>query len=311
MGRGGEDELLGVIGFILNPPSGLTVATIVGLGFVLGVMHGATPDEHTWPITFSYAVGSFSTRGGMKAGFVFSAGFTVQRAILTTLAFLGLAAVYKAYNLDGPVYMVVGAVMFIAGSYILKGRYLHLPIDRLLGREHHTENAERLPLHETELKPVSMKMALVHGVVAGWGVGGFAVILMFVLAPQLPSLLYAPLPGLAFGLGTMCMQIVMGAVFATLMRVKHLVVDQLKYVGRFTAGNTLYYGGAAFFLIGALIFGFPFIDSLGVTTGNPIPNLSAVGPSTLLIIVVVGVIGMGSMYKSYRTVVRRWEAAPK
>jgi hypothetical protein len=39
----------------------------------------------------------------------------------------------------------------------------------------------------------------------------------------------------------------MGAIFASLMRVKHLAVEQLKYVGRLTAGNTLHYGGAAFF----------------------------------------------------------------
>lgn len=297
--------MLGVLGFIINPPSGLTVATIVGLAFLLGVFHGATPDEHTWPITFSYAVGSYSSRGGMKAGFVFSAGFTIQRAILTTLAFIGLGAVYQAYNLDGPVYMLVGAVMFVAGSYILKGRYIHLPLDKFIGREHHTEEAERVPLHETEVKPVQMKMALLHGVVAGWGVGGFAVILMFVLAPQLPSVLYAPLPGLAFGLGTMCMQILMGALFASIMRVKHLAVEQLKVVGRSTAGNTLYYGGAAFFLIGALILGFPFVDALAITTGNPIPNLDSVGISTLLIIGVVGVIGLGSMYRSYKDVVRR------
>jgi hypothetical protein len=146
---------------------------------------------------------------------------------------------------------------------------------------------------------------MVHGLIARWGVGGFAVILMFVLAPQLPSVVYAPLPGLAFGLGTMYTQIVMGAVFATLMRVKHLALDQLKYVGRFAAGNTLYYGGAVFFVIRALILGFPFIDSFALSTGNPIPNLDSIGVSTLLIIMVVGVIGLGSMYKSYRQVVAK------
>jgi len=41
------------------------------------MLHGITPDEHTWPITFSYAVGEYSTRGGMKAGFLFSLGFTI------------------------------------------------------------------------------------------------------------------------------------------------------------------------------------------------------------------------------------------
>lgn len=77
---------------LLNPPAGLTLLTILSVAFILGLLHGATPDEHTWPITFSYAVGSYSTKRGMKAGFVFSLGFMVQRALLTTLGFLGLAA---------------------------------------------------------------------------------------------------------------------------------------------------------------------------------------------------------------------------
>ena len=107
------------LAYILNPTAGLTLGAIVLISFILGILHGTTPDEHTWPITFSYAVGSYSTSKGMKAGFVFSAGFTLQRAFLTTLGFLGLAAIYKAYNLDGPVYVIVGIVMAIAGAYIL------------------------------------------------------------------------------------------------------------------------------------------------------------------------------------------------
>ncbi len=37
--------------------------------FLMGMVHGITPDEHTWAITFSYSIGSYSTRGGMRAGF--------------------------------------------------------------------------------------------------------------------------------------------------------------------------------------------------------------------------------------------------
>src|SRR5579875_2744927 len=95
---------------ILNPPSGLTLTEIVFISFILGMMHGATPDEHTWPITFSYAIGKYSTKSGMKAGFLFSAGFTLQRMLLTTLGFIGIAAFYQRYNLDGPIYNVVGIV---------------------------------------------------------------------------------------------------------------------------------------------------------------------------------------------------------
>jgi len=35
------------------------------------MVHGITPDEHTWPITFNYAIGSYSIRGGLKAGLCF------------------------------------------------------------------------------------------------------------------------------------------------------------------------------------------------------------------------------------------------
>jgi hypothetical protein len=241
----------------------------------------------------------------MKSGFVFSLGFMSQRAVLTTLGFAGLAAVYKIYNLDGPVYIVVGVVMFIAGSYILKGKYLHLPLDRLFGRGdegHHTSNAQRLPLHETEVKPVPLKMAAVHGFIAGWGVGAYATIIAFILAPQMQSIFLAPLVGLFFGIGTMVMQIILGAVFANIMRVKKLTVDQIKYVGRSAAARTLYLGGLAFAVIGILIAAFPLLDNLAISTGNPIPNLDSIGIASVLVICVVGLIGFGNVYRGYREI---------
>ena len=285
---------------LLNPPNNLTVGVILGIAFILGMLHGITPDEHTWPITFSYSIGSYSTRGGMKSGFMFSLGFMSQRAVLTTLGFLGLAAIYEAYNLDGPVYIVVGFAMFVAGSYILKGRYLHLPIDRLLGREHHSTQAERIPLHETEIKPVPLKMATIHGFIAGWGVGAYATIITFILAPQMPNVFFAPLVGLLFGFGTMCMQIVLGAAFANIMRVKKLTVEQIKYMGRSAAARTLYLGGLAFAAIGAFIVVFPALDQFAVNTGNPIPNLGSIGVASVLVIGVVGIIGLGNLYRAYK-----------
>jgi hypothetical protein len=44
-------------------PLGMVIVT----AFLLGVVHGVTPDEHTWPIRFSYALGSFSARKGMRS----------------------------------------------------------------------------------------------------------------------------------------------------------------------------------------------------------------------------------------------------
>ncbi len=288
---------------ILNPPNGLSVYLILLISAILGIMHGATPDEHTWPITFSYSIGSYSTRGGMRSGFVFSAGFTIQRAILTSLGFLGLAYVYEKYNLDGYIYVVVGFVMFIVGYYLLKGTDLHIPLDRFFGgKVHHSTKAERVPMQEVEgsVKPVPAKMALVHGFIAGWGFGGFSTIITFILAPQMPNLIYAALVGAFFGLGTMLMQIIIGALFANIMRVKKLTANQIKYLGGSTAARTLFLGGIAFAIIGIVIVVFPFLNRLALNTGNPIPNLSSIGIATVLVILVVGVIGLGSMYKGYK-----------
>jgi len=290
------------IGVILNPPSNLSLTEIIVISYILGLLHGATPDEHTWPITFSYAIGSYSSRRGMKAGLLFSLGFTAQRALLTTLGFLGLAYFYTRYNLDGPVYMVVGLVMAIAGSYVLKGRYIHLPIDRLFrGKEHHTEKSERLQPHE-EISTVPLKMTVVHGLIAGFGFGAYATIITFVLAPEVHSILFAPLPGVFFGLGTMSMQVIFGAMFANIARVKKLSDDEVKYVGQKTAGRTLYYGGLAFVLVGLIVIGLPAIDAFSLATGNPIPNLDAINLGFLLVIGVVGGIGVVSMIKSFREI---------
>ena len=296
------------ISYVINPSSNLTLGTILVIALVLGIMHGATPDEHTWPITFSYAIGSYSTRKGMKAGFAFSAGFTVQRAILTTLGFLGLAAIYKVYNLDGPVYVAVGIVMAIAGFYILnKKLYLHLDIGKqMMGNEHHSKYAERVPMHEDKPEPkgVSMRMAVVHGLIAGWGFGAYSTIITFILAPQVPSLIYAPLVGVMFGLGTMIMQIIFGALFANLARIKKLTEEQIKHVGRMTAGRTLLYGGIAFAIIGLLIMLFPLIDNFALSTGNLIPNLDSITVATVLVLIVVGGIGFGNLAIELRKILK-------
>jgi hypothetical protein len=296
---------MNIISFLLSPPSGLSLSVILIVSYVLGLLHGATPDEHTWPITFSYAIGSYSTKRGMKAGFLFSLGFTLQRALLTTLGYIGLAYFYMKYNLDGPVYIIVGFVMAIAGSYILKGRYIHIPIDVALGSKlHHTDEAKRIPLHEAHEKEVPLKMTIVHGLIAGFGFGAYATVITFILAPQVPSLIYAPLPGLMFGLGTMTMQVLFGAAFASILRLKKLTEDKIKVIARRSAGRTLYYGGIAFMLIGMLVILIPPLDSFAISTGVPVPNLSALDIGLILVLLVVGVIGIWGLLKSYREVVR-------
>ncbi|MGO9137848.1 MAG: hypothetical protein ACLP9S_05410 [Syntrophales bacterium] len=96
--------------------------------FSLGLLHGILPDEHTWPITFSYAIGGASGKEGMKAGLYFSLAFTVQRMLVSELAYLALAPFLLSQVFEGVVYAVVGFVMSVAGLIVLrKNRYRPFP----------------------------------------------------------------------------------------------------------------------------------------------------------------------------------------
>ncbi|HET9129055.1 MAG TPA: hypothetical protein VFN73_13310, partial [Propionibacteriaceae bacterium] len=102
--------------------------------FLLGMVHGITPDEHTWPITFSYAVSGYSTRRGLRTGLTFSLAFTAQRALASELASLGLARLFTFASVDNLVYLVVGALMLAAGVVVVqRHRTVHLHL-RLPGR---------------------------------------------------------------------------------------------------------------------------------------------------------------------------------
>jgi hypothetical protein len=113
-------------------PGHVTLAVDLLTAFLLGVVHGVTPDEHTWPITFSYAVGGYSTRRGLLAGLTFSLAFTVQRALASELAYLGFARLFTFAPLDRVVDIVVGIVMAAAGLFVTgRGVLPHLPLPGL------------------------------------------------------------------------------------------------------------------------------------------------------------------------------------
>src|SRR5947208_6272539 len=99
-------------------PTHATIAADLAIAFLLGLVHGITPDEHTWPITFSYAIGGYSTWRGMRAGLVFSLAFTAQQALASELAYLGLSGWFTVGRFDAIVYLVVGVVMAAAGLYV-------------------------------------------------------------------------------------------------------------------------------------------------------------------------------------------------
>lgn len=146
--------------------------------FGLGILHGLIPDEHTWPITFAYSVGTTTGRGGMKSAAWFSAAFTAQRAMMSTIVYLALSAAigFWGFNLatadasvNGPIYLAVGIAMAVAGFLILTNRIGHFhPFMRVSKNDlaKHTVPGDgrrtadgRIPTH----------WCIIHGFISGFG----------------------------------------------------------------------------------------------------------------------------------------------
>ncbi len=292
---------------VLAPHAGAGLLALLLSAFLLGVLHGITPDEHTWPITVSYAIGAGSGRRGMQAGLLFSAAFTLQRAIASELAYLALAPILASGSLNSAIDLAVGIVMAASGAYILRlGRELHLTewFEQLLHRLFRlgTQDGTNGIVTGAD-RPIPLRMTLVHGFVAGWGTGAFAIIIYTVLAPAMPNAAVAFLPGLLFGVGTMLVQIAAGAAIGAWMRTRGFGEKAMTYVSRAVAGNTLLYGGLLFSAWGLFSLTFPHIaDALdrGIPTGLVIPNLDSVNAGLILVAVIVAGIAAGSFVRAVR-----------
>jgi hypothetical protein len=257
------------------------------------MIHVITPDEHTWPITFSYAIGSYSTRRGLRSGVIFSLAFTLQRAIASELAYLGLSRLYTFTAFNNYVYVVVGVLMALAGFMIIKRRTIfHFELPFM--KAHHID-AKSDQSSELWLRDPKPWMPAVHGFVAGWGFGAFAIIIYTVLAPSVNSALLGWVPGALFGLGTMLMQALAGAAFGYFAVRKGLSQETIRKVALKTAGNTLTWGGAAFVAAGIVGQIFPRIASLGINTGIHVHNLDSIGLAFILVVLVVLGIGLSTL----------------
>jgi ABC-type nickel/cobalt efflux system permease component RcnA len=296
-------------------PQNVDLLSALIISYLLGIVHGITPDEHTWPITFSYSVGSYSTRKGMKAGLIFSSGFTIQRALMSEVAFFALAGIFMTALAFGVTYVIVGIAMLAAGLYIAsRGKYLHWHylehnLGRLVGLHKHNPEKEHMELeHEAnpiyigeDMKPIPLRLAFVHGLIAGFGFGAFALIIYTVIAPSMPNMYWGFVPGLLFGLGTMTMQIAFGAGFgAWLSKSKKLTKKGIAFVAKSISRYVLTYGGLAFIVAGGLIIVFPQLLDYGITTGIHVHNLDNLGIGFFIVIFAVVIIGFAGYYNSMR-----------
>ncbi len=268
-----------------NPHLGISLGAALATALILGMVHGITPDEHTWPITFSYAIGSYSTRKGALAGLVFSLAFTIQRALASELAYLSLGSwLVSGSSRQYFVYIVIGVIMVWAGRATLRGRHWHL-----FGGHHAQERSEA-----TDPKPW---MPAVHGFVAGWGFGAFAMIIYTVLAPAMPGPAWGWVPGAAFGLGTTIMQVIAGGLFGWISARRGLAPEAIRSVALTTAGRTMGWGGVAFIMGGGFGLGFPKLAGWSFYTGIHVHNLDRLGIGFVLVMVTVLGIGVGTLIR--------------
>ena len=262
-------------------PTHVTLTVDLITAFLLGVVHGITPDEHTWPITFSYAVGGYSTWRGLRAGLIFSLAFTAQQCVASELAHLGLAHWFTFEGLETFVYIVVGIVMAAAGLFVMgRGALPHL----------HLPGFARLAPERREPRELEWWMPAVHGFIAGWGLDAFSAIIYTTLAPAMPSAAIGWLPGLVFGCGTLCVQASVGAAFGFWASRRGLPAAAIRSIALTTAARTLLWGGCAFSLFGLFALAFPKAADLSIGTPLHIHNLDALGlPFALAALTVVGI----------------------
>lgn len=255
----------------------------MGIAFLLGLLHGITPDEHTWPITFSYSIGSYSSKGGRAAGFRFSLTFIIQRAIGSEIAFYAIRSIMVSDRSGFVLYGVIGLVMSFSALYMkrksAKGGYGSI--------ERHSHAMTVMPM--------------IHGFIAGWGVGAFAVILYGVLSPSMPSGYVAWIPGALFGLGTMVTQMLIGSIFgAFIERLKISEARKARFASR-VSSTTLLSSGVAFIVVGILGVIFPSqVASAGISTPVNVPNLARIDVGFFLAVPVVFVSAALAMYFGYK-----------
>jgi len=148
--------------------------------FIIGIVHGLKPDEHTWPITVSYGIMQRNVRGAMASTGVFAGALTLVWTSLSALTGQVLSF-FQNYNLDPIVDVIVGLTMIgVAAIFLIKDR------DKVADKDDNPD----------------YKLIWIHGLAAAFG-GDFIVVLLLTVAlSTLISVNLTFLIGLLFGIGS-------------------------------------------------------------------------------------------------------------
>lgn len=151
--------------------------------FIIGLVHGLKPDEHTWPITVSYGLMQRNIQGVIAAVSVFAGALTLVWTLMSAL--VGeLMGLLNTSILDPYVDFIVGLTMIGVAAYLV------------FGKNHGTEG----------VKTADYKVIWIHGLAAAFG-GDFFIVLVLAAA-IVPAInpLYSFSIGLLFGLGSWAAQ---------------------------------------------------------------------------------------------------------
>jgi hypothetical protein len=156
--------------------------------FIIGVIHGLKPDEHTWPITISYGLMQRNIRGVIAAVTVFAGALTLVWTLISALA---------------------GRLMGLLNTSLLGLTMIGVAAYLVFGNHGHTE----------EVKTADYKVIWVHGLAAAFGGDFFIVLILTIALVPLISPGLSFLVGLAFGVGSWIAQsVIVIAVYKGIVR---------------------------------------------------------------------------------------------
>ena len=203
--------------------------------FVVGIIHGLKPDEHTWPITISYAMMQRTVIDAVKSTVVFGMALTTVWTALSALVgqVMGLGLASGVFNPQ--VDVVVGLTMIgVALFYLYKSKEKGPDAD---GGGTAVASAP------------DFKLIWIHGTAAAFGGDFFVVLLLSATAATISPGVPTFVVGLLFGTASTLAQlvIVLLAYRGLIKSVKQpqLLVNagklSLLFLGAFMIGLGIYY----------------------------------------------------------------------
>lgn len=170
--------------------------------FILGIVHGITPDEHTWPIISSYTISQRQVRKAVIFAFVFSLFEMLPWIIISSIcAFVG-AVVYKE-TYEVYVHIGLGIIMLGIGIYMtFRQDALHIHIKG--------ERGKRI-----------IKILPLYGLITGLG-PCLPVLSLYTFAAETHNIIQGVILALSFSLGTMISLLIIALILGKMVELAEL-----------------------------------------------------------------------------------------